>query len=93
MAADYPLAPDSSAGGPPGGLHSIWIDHKDQVWLTALDAMLKFTRQSKFLLQIGHQGKSKGNNDVENLHSSAGVVLIPRPIGSVRIATATRTGA
>jgi DNA-binding beta-propeller fold protein YncE len=33
--------------------------------------ILKFTRDGRFLLQIGHQGKGRGSNDVENLGGAA----------------------
>ncbi|MEQ1729160.1 MAG: hypothetical protein ABL982_12350, partial [Vicinamibacterales bacterium] len=55
--------------------HGIYVDADDNVWLGAggdKDAhILKFTRQGRFLLQIGHQGKGQGSNDVENLGAPA----------------------
>ncbi len=40
----------------------MWIGGND-----AKDAhVLKFTKSGKFLMQIGHQGKSGGSNDLEN---------------------------
>jgi hypothetical protein len=33
--------------------------------------VLKFTQSGKFLMQIGHAGKSKGSNDVDNLKGPA----------------------
>lgn len=61
----------------PDNEHGIFIDHKDNVWITGngdKDAeILKFTRSGKFLLQIGHKGKSKGSNDTENLGRPAGI--------------------
>lgn len=33
--------------------------------------VLKFTQDGKFLMQIGHPGKSKGSNDLENLKGPA----------------------
>src|SRR5205814_8912027 len=65
------FAPDgtllSSWGGPGEGHewpqleHGIYVDRKDNIWLGGggeKDAqLLKFTRQGKFLMQIGHQGK------------------------------------
>ncbi|MGE0447888.1 MAG: hypothetical protein AB7P99_21880, partial [Vicinamibacterales bacterium] len=51
---------DPYAGGSPSGMHSIFVDHKDNVWLTATGPgdgqMLKFTRDGKFLLQFGRTG-------------------------------------
>lgn len=75
----------SSWGGPGEGYewpqleHGIYVDSKDNVWLGAggdKDShVLKFTRQGKFLLQIGHQGKGRGSNDTENLGAPANMVV------------------
>ena len=58
----------SSWGGPgqgyewPQSEHGIYIDYKDNVWIAGNGGrdshILKFTKQGKFLLQIGHQGAS-----------------------------------
>ena len=71
----------SSWGGPGKGYewpqleHGIFVDDDDAVWLGGggeKDAqILKFTRDGRFLLQIGHQGKGRGSNDVENLGGPA----------------------
>jgi glyoxylase-like metal-dependent hydrolase (beta-lactamase superfamily II) len=37
--------------------------------------ILEFTRDGKFLLQIGHQGKGHGSNDTENLGGAATLVV------------------
>ena len=58
----------SSWGGPgpgyewPTSMHGVTVDGKDNVWLPTNQGhhMLKFTRQGKFLLQIGRNGQSKG---------------------------------
>ena len=60
-------------GGPGEGYewplsnHGIFVDYKDNVWIGGNDAkdahVLKFTRQGKFLMQFGHQGKTGGSND------------------------------
>ena len=75
----------SSWGGPGPGYewpqleHGIYIDSQDHVWLGAggdRDAqVLKFTRDGKFLLQIGHQGQGRGSNDTENLGAAANMVV------------------
>jgi len=40
--------------------------------------VLKFTQSGKFLMQIGHAGKSKGSNDVENLKGAAKMFIDPK---------------
>jgi DNA-binding beta-propeller fold protein YncE len=40
--------------------------------------VLKFTQSGKFLMQIGHAGKSKGSNDVENLKGPAKMFVDPK---------------
>jgi len=73
-----------SWGGPGPGYewpdleHGIYVD--DQVvWLGGggeKDAqLLKFTRDGKFLLQIGHKGKNTGSNDTVNLGGSANLTV------------------
>ncbi len=61
--------------------HTVYVDHKDNIWTAgggAKDAqILKFNRQGKFLMQIGHQGKSRGSNDTENLGGAAGLTVDP----------------
>jgi DNA-binding beta-propeller fold protein YncE len=62
-------------GGPgegyewPSSNHGITIDHKQNVWIGGNgpeDAqVLKFTRQGKFLLQIGKSGARKGPNNAQ----------------------------
>src|SRR6266550_2718683 len=75
----------SSWGGPGAGYdwpqleHGIYVDDKDNVWLGAggeKDAqILKFTRDGKFLMQIGHPGQARGSNDTENLGAPANIYL------------------
>ncbi|MFH1268914.1 MAG: hypothetical protein ABIK89_24575, partial [Planctomycetota bacterium] len=59
--------------------HTIYVDDKDNVWTAGgggKDAqILKFTRDGKFLLQIGHQGNTGGSNDIENLGGAAGLTV------------------
>jgi len=75
-------------GGPgpgyewPKSEHGLYIDYKDNVWIGANDVkqdaqVLKFTQDGKFLLQIGHQGKSQGSNDTENLRGPANIDVDP----------------
>jgi len=68
-----------SWGGPgagyewPANEHGLSIDSKGNFWIAGNgkgDAqVLKFSRDGKFLLQIGHFGKSNGSNDLENFAS------------------------
>jgi hypothetical protein len=72
-------------GGPGSGYewfasqHGIFVDDQDNVWLSGSakddNHILKFTRTGKFLMQIGHAGKNKGSNDLENLGGPAGLFL------------------
>jgi|SRR5579871_6294551 len=71
-------------GGPGEGYdwpdpHGVTVDYKGNVWIggnSSKDAqILKFTQAGKFLLQIGHSGRSKGSNDVENLNKPTKVVV------------------
>lgn len=75
----------SSWGGPGQGYewpqleHGIYIDGNGDVWLGAggdKDShILKFTRDGKFLMQIGRQGKGRGSNDTENLGAPANFTI------------------
>lgn len=65
-----------SWGGPGEGYewpmsnHGIYVDHKGNVWIGGngkADAhILKFTREGKFLMQVGGLGKNAGSNDLGN---------------------------
>ena len=64
-------------GGPgpgyewPENEHGIHVDHEGNVWLAGNGAkdsqILKFSRDGKFLLQIGKHGQSGGDADTQNL--------------------------
>jgi DNA-binding beta-propeller fold protein YncE len=66
-------------GGPgtgyewPQNEHGLSIDSKGNFWIGGNgkgDAqVLKFNKDARFLLQIGHSGKSNGSNDTENFAS------------------------
>jgi hypothetical protein len=72
-------------GGPGDGFewpdleHGIYVDDDDQVWLGGggeKDAqVLKFTRQGRFVMQIGRKGKNTGSNDTQNLGGAANVTI------------------
>lgn len=70
-------------GGPGPGYewpdteHGIAFDAKDNAWIAGSarsdGQLLKFTRDGKFLLQIGHAGKSSGNTDTVNVRGAADI--------------------
>ena len=74
----------SSWGGPGDGYewpdleHGIYVDG-DDVWLGGggeKDAhILKFTRQGKFVMQIGRKGQGRGSNDINNLGAAANMIV------------------
>ena len=50
--------------GEPWAEHGMFIDYKDNVWVTGDGHVaLKFSREGKFLLQIGELWKTAGSND------------------------------
>jgi DNA-binding beta-propeller fold protein YncE len=67
----------------PDSEHGIFVDSKDNVWIGGSsptsqsltrrsdDMLLKFTRQGKFLLQIGGPDASKGNADTSSVNKPA----------------------
>jgi DNA-binding beta-propeller fold protein YncE len=59
----------------PRSMHGITVDGKDNVWLAGNsgNTVLKFSRDGKFLMQIGKNGASKGNTDTENFSNPAEV--------------------
>jgi hypothetical protein len=67
-------APGAGYEWPPS-MHGITIDGKDNVWLAGNggNTVLKFSKDGKFLLQIGKNGASKGNKDTANLDRPAEV--------------------
>jgi DNA-binding beta-propeller fold protein YncE len=72
----------------PESEHGIFVDYKGFVWIGGNsrgvrgklddDQLLKFTRDGKFVMQIGHAGQSKGNSDIANLRSPADVFVYPK---------------
>ena len=66
--------------------HGIHIDYKGNVWIGAAGGpnskmenhLLKFTKSGKFLLQIGHRGKSGGSSDTANLNQAADFYVYPK---------------
>jgi len=75
-------------GGPGPGYewpvsnHGITVDHKGNVWIGGNDEakdtqVLKFTRQGKFILQIGKQCVHNGSDDTQNLWRAAKIFVDP----------------
>ena len=68
-------------GGPgqgydwPTSEHGVYVDPKGFVWIGGNGdkdhQILKFTRDGKFVMQIGRAGQSKGNADTQNLNQPA----------------------
>jgi len=74
-------------GGPgagydwPASEHGIYVDAQDAVWLAGNgeqdDHILKFTRDGRFLMQIGKPGMSQGDADTRNLNRPADARVDP----------------
>ena len=66
-------------GRPGSGEHGIAVDAKDNVWLTGNGdgdgQILKFTKDGKFLLQIGKGGVKPDSNDPTHLSRPAGITV------------------
>ena len=77
-----------SWGGPgqgydwPDSNHGITIDYKGNVWIGGngqKDAhILKFTKDGKFLMQVGRFGQNKGSNDPDNFWRVAKIWVDPK---------------
>jgi DNA-binding beta-propeller fold protein YncE len=75
-------------GGPgagyewPASNHGITADDKGNVWIGGnadKDAhIVKFTRDGRFLMQFGRQGKNTGSNDPENFGQVAKIFVDPK---------------
>ena len=78
----------SAWGGPGEGYewpmsnHGIVVDHKGNVWIGGngkADAhILKFTKDGKFLMQVGNLGKNAGSNNQENFGRVAKIWIDPK---------------
>jgi hypothetical protein len=77
-----------SWGGPgegyewPASNHGVHVDYKGNVWIGgngAKDAqILKFTKDGKFLMQVGSYGKNAGSNNLENFGRAAKIWVDPQ---------------
>jgi hypothetical protein len=75
----------------PDAEHGIYVDDQKNVWIGGSsrsgagvceprcsrgdDMLLKFTKQGKFLLQIGRRDRSTGTNDTSNVHAATDVFV------------------
>jgi len=60
--------------------HGLFIDHKNNVWLTSSQdpsQLVKFTHDGKFLLRIGKR-EATSSNDKENLAGPTGIYVDPK---------------
>ena len=66
-------------GRPGSGEHGIYVDARDNVWLTGNGdgdgQILKFSRDGKFLLQIGKGGSGVDSNSTEHVSRAAGIFV------------------
>ena len=81
-------------GGPAEGYewpkdeHGIFVDYKDNVWISSAggprlrerteNMILKFTRDGRFLFQVGKRGASKGSLDTQNFNNAADIYVYPK---------------
>ena len=81
-------------GGPGAGYdwpeieHGIYVDAKGFVWIggngKSDHQLLKFTRDGKFVMQIGKKGQSKGNKDTRECRTGGRHVLLREDQRAVR---------
>lgn len=74
-------------GGPGPGYdwplveHGIFVDYKGYVWICGSandDQVLKFTKTGRFVMQIGHGGHRKTNQDTQNFWKPAEMFVYPK---------------
>jgi NHL repeat len=61
--------------------HGITVDYKGNVWISGNgndDQILKFTKDGKFIMQIGHPAQKKTNADTTSLWKPADVYVYPK---------------
>ncbi len=79
----------------PADEHGIHVDYADNVWVSSAGGprlgdrtenhLLKFTRDGRFLLQIGRRGASQGSLDTLNLNNAADMYVY-RPTNELFVA-------
>jgi DNA-binding beta-propeller fold protein YncE len=72
----------------PADEHTIHVDHRNNVWISSAggprlstrkeNQILKFTRDGKFLLQVGRRGASGGSLDTANFNNAADIYVYPK---------------
>jgi DNA-binding beta-propeller fold protein YncE len=65
----------------PATEHGITVDFKGNVWISGNgddDQILKFTKDGKFVMQIGHAAEKKTNADTTSLWKPADVFVYPK---------------
>ncbi len=65
----------------PQSEHGIYVDYKGYVWIGGQgneDQILKFTKTGKFVMQLGHSGHKKTNEDTQNFWKPADVFVYPK---------------
>lgn len=88
-------------GGPgegyewPADEHGIHVDFNDNIWISSAggprlpegveNQLLKFSRDGRFLLQIGQRGQSQGSLDTENVNNAADMYVY-QPTNEVFVA-------
>lgn len=69
-------------GRPGSGEHGIFVDYRDNVWLTGNGngdgQILKFTSEGKFLLQIGRGAVEPDSDDTSHFSRAAAITLHPK---------------
>lgn len=74
-------------GGPGPGYdwplveHGIFVDYKGYVWICGSgndDQVLKFTKEGRFVMQIGHGGHPKTNQDTEDFWKPTEMFVYPK---------------
>ena len=65
----------------PSTEHGITVDYKGNVWISGNgndDQVLKFTKDGKFIMQVGHPARKKTNADTTSLWKPADVFVYPK---------------
>jgi NHL repeat len=65
----------------PSTEHGITVDYKGNIWISGNgndDQILKFTKDGKFIMQIGHAAQKKTNADTTSLWKPADVFVYPK---------------